>query len=291
VSVVLRDGTTTTTGTIVGIDPASELALVRAAQPFRGHVFSLSSTEPDVGTDVAAIGYPLGGPQSLTKGTVSGLDRSVPANAGFLTGLIQTDTAINPGNSGGPLLGLDGRVVGLVDAKIGNAESVGLAIPATRAAAVLSAWQSAEQFVPMAGGCGDPSGPQGVEAAITDDSGHPEGPAIAAAFQRYADGINTGDYRSAWDVLSTRARRTMTFDGFSRGVASSYIVQLAVTDVAAQGAGGVSVQVGFRSVQDPHLGGTGQSCSDWRMTYRMISDGVRWRIDNARPHPGSPVPC
>ena len=107
VSVFLRQGATTTTGTVVGYDLAHELAPVRTSVPLNGHIFTLATTQPDVGTDEAAIGYPLAEAESLSKGAVSGLDRPITTESGHLNGLIQTDTPINPGNSGGLLLSSD----------------------------------------------------------------------------------------------------------------------------------------------------------------------------------------
>lgn len=85
------------------------VALVRTSGRFNGHVFKLAGFQPDVGADVATIGYPLAGPRSLSRGTVSGLDRAAHVEGTTLTGLNQTDTALNPGNSGGPLLDRDGE--------------------------------------------------------------------------------------------------------------------------------------------------------------------------------------
>lgn len=67
-----------------------------------------------VGSDVVAIGNPLGLRDSTTTGIVSGLDRQTKTSAGSLSGLIQFDAAVNPGSSGGPLLSSEGVVVGVV---------------------------------------------------------------------------------------------------------------------------------------------------------------------------------
>jgi putative serine protease PepD len=67
-----------------------------------------------VGSDVVAIGNPLGLRSSTTTGIVSGLNRSTRTKVGPLSGLIQFDAAVNPGSSGGPLLNAQGIVVGVV---------------------------------------------------------------------------------------------------------------------------------------------------------------------------------
>jgi putative serine protease PepD len=101
---------------IVGRDPGNDLAVLRVADP-TGLVPVRFSAEGStaVGDDVVAIGFALdldGGP-SVTRGIVSGLDRTLETEDGALDGLIQTDTAISSGNSGGPLVNAAGEVVGI----------------------------------------------------------------------------------------------------------------------------------------------------------------------------------
>lgn len=73
-----------------------------------------SSSAVQVGDAVYAIGNPYGLDETLTKGIVSALDRTIQAPDGAsITGAIQTDAALNPGNSGGPLLNEDGEVIGV----------------------------------------------------------------------------------------------------------------------------------------------------------------------------------
>jgi serine protease Do len=290
-SVVLRQGTSTATGTVVGYDLSHEVALVRSSVPLSGHVFTMADSQPAVGTEVAAIGYPLAAPESLSKGTVSGLDRPITTESGSLTGLIQTDTPINPGNSGGPLLTADGTVVGLVEAKNTAASGIGYAVPTTHAKSLLEGWQAAPVPVHTARTCGSPTGPQGVEAVITDDSGSPDGPPIASSFSTYATGINTGNYDSAYAILSPRSQRLTSAQTFANGEASSYVVELSVGSVTPGTAGADTVDVTFTSVQDPVLGGTGQGCSTWHISYTMVKAGSGWQIDRAKPVSGSPAPC
>ena len=86
-----------------------------------------------MGEPVAAIGSPFGQAQSLSVGIVSAIDRSVASLTEFaISGAIQTDAAINPGNSGGPLVGSDGRVIGInqqIQSRSGGGEGVGFAVP------------------------------------------------------------------------------------------------------------------------------------------------------------------
>lgn len=95
-----------------------------------------------VGEGVVAIGNPLGVrfARSVTSGIVSGLNRLLTTEEGFVFKLIQTDAAINPGNSGGALANLNGEVVGINTIKIAvpGFEGMGFAIPANQAKNVVA---------------------------------------------------------------------------------------------------------------------------------------------------------
>jgi putative serine protease PepD len=78
----------------------------------------------------------------VTRGIVSGLDRTVPTSRSTaLSGAIQTDAAINPGNSGGPLVDAQGRVIGIntAIADPSGAQNVGFAIPISQAKPIIAA--------------------------------------------------------------------------------------------------------------------------------------------------------
>ncbi len=120
---------------VLGHDPNADIALLRvdpeglALEPLPLG----DSAKVKVGEPVAAIGSPFGQAQSLSVGIVSAVDRSVASLTDFaIPGAIQTDAAINPGNSGGPLVGSDGRVIGVnqqIKSRSGGGEGVGFAVP------------------------------------------------------------------------------------------------------------------------------------------------------------------
>jgi S1-C subfamily serine protease len=120
---------------VLGHDPNADIALLRV-EPKGLALRPLPLGESEkvtVGQPVAAIGSPFGQAQSLSVGIVSAIDRSVASLTDFaIAGAIQTDAAINPGNSGGPLVGSDGRVIGInqqIQSRSGGGEGVGFAVP------------------------------------------------------------------------------------------------------------------------------------------------------------------
>ena len=105
--------------TVVGADPDSDIAVVRAEGVSGLTPITIgSSADLRVGQDVVAIGSPLGLEGTVTTGIVSALNRPVAAsgdanNQNTVLDAIQTDAAINPGNSGGALVNMSGELVGV----------------------------------------------------------------------------------------------------------------------------------------------------------------------------------
>ena len=116
---------------VVGTDPLSDLALLRAEGRDLSPAELGDAEELRVGQLVVAIGSPNGFSGSVTAGVVSALGRSLPTRSRSATRLIenviQTDAALNPGNSGGALSDGRGRVVGINTAVAGI--GLGLAVP------------------------------------------------------------------------------------------------------------------------------------------------------------------
>jgi S1-C subfamily serine protease len=127
---VFSDGSEATVD-VVGADPLSDLAVLRArtATPPPAVLGDASSLR--VGQLVVAVGNPLGLTGSVTAGVVSGLGRSLPTRDGrtarVVEDVIQTDAALNPGNSGGALANSSSHVVGINTAVAGW--GLGLAVP------------------------------------------------------------------------------------------------------------------------------------------------------------------
>jgi S1-C subfamily serine protease len=121
------DGTTAPF-TVVGADPLSDLAVVRATGDTPAPAVLGEADTLVVGQLVVAVGNPLGLAGSVTAGVVSALGRSMPAGQQrIIEDVIQTDAALNPGNSGGALADSRARVVGINTAVAGV--GLGLAVP------------------------------------------------------------------------------------------------------------------------------------------------------------------
>jgi S1-C subfamily serine protease len=112
---------------VVGADPLSDLAVLRANGPTPEPAELGEADILKVGQLVVAVGNPLGLAGSVTAGVVSALGRSLPARGRVIEDVIQTDAALNPGNSGGALADADARVVGINTAVAGV--GLGMAVP------------------------------------------------------------------------------------------------------------------------------------------------------------------
>ncbi|HZA72751.1 MAG TPA: trypsin-like peptidase domain-containing protein [Propionibacteriaceae bacterium] len=113
ISILFADGTKTS-ATVAAADPKMDIATLTPQKLPEVVVPAILGGGVEIGSDVVAIGNPLGLRSSTTTGVVSGLDRTSRTKAGSISGLIQFDAAVNPGSSGGPLLSTQGTVVGVV---------------------------------------------------------------------------------------------------------------------------------------------------------------------------------
>jgi Do/DeqQ family serine protease len=122
-------------GRVVGVDPATDIALLKVDTKGLAIVPWADSSKLQVGEWVLAIGSPFQLSQTVTAGIVSATGR---ANLGFseYEDFIQTDAAINPGNSGGALVNLRGELVGIntgIFSQSGGYQGIGFAIPSNLA--------------------------------------------------------------------------------------------------------------------------------------------------------------
>ncbi|MEU5672033.1 trypsin-like peptidase domain-containing protein [Micromonospora sp. NPDC047753] len=200
VRVVFADGTTAD-AKIIGTDPKTDLAVVKAngVSDLKPAKFG-DSDAMQVGDQVLALGSPLGLQGSVTSGILSARDRTIRAGEGqpqdptqqqgqavsSISGLLQTDAPINPGNSGGALVNTRGEVIGVNTAIATSGQStgnigVGFAIPSNKAKDVAGKLQRGEKVShPSLGvGVNPAEGGGALVASVT-----PGSPAEKAGLQR-----------------------------------------------------------------------------------------------------------
>ena len=142
-SVALPDGTTYP-ATIVGVDEANDLAVIKIDARGLPVAPLGNSDQLLIGEWAIAIGNPYGfllgnSEPSVTAGVISGTGRNLVAaseGGGMYVDMVQTDAAINPGNSGGPLINATGEVIGVnssIYSPSGGSIGLGFAIPINRA--------------------------------------------------------------------------------------------------------------------------------------------------------------
>ena len=202
---------------VVGTDPLSDLAVLRAARPdeLPPPVRLGDADELVVGQLVVAVGNPLGLAGSVTAGVVSALGRSLPTRTGragrVVEDVIQTDAALNPGNSGGALADSRARVVGINTAVAGV--GLGLAVPVNATtrrivATLLSDGRVRRAYLGVVGT------PAPVPAAVADKYGRRNGLRLAEVITgspAAAAGLRAGDL-----VLDVGRRQVQDAQGVQR---------------------------------------------------------------------------
>ncbi len=124
---------------IIGVDPETDLAVLKIELDRLPVIVLGNSDELDIGDQVLAIGNPFGVGQTVTSGIVSALGRN-QLGINVFENFIQTDAAINPGNSGGALVDIQGRLMGIntaIYSRSGGSMGIGFAIPVSTARQVL----------------------------------------------------------------------------------------------------------------------------------------------------------
>ncbi|MCZ6780501.1 MAG: DegQ family serine endoprotease [Nitrospirae bacterium] len=124
---------------LVGVDPKTDLAVLRIEAKDLPTIPWADSDQLEVGEFVLAVGNPFGLNQTVTMGIVSAVGRARMGIAEY-EDFIQTDAAINPGNSGGPLVNERGELVGIntaIFSRSGGNMGIGFAVPSNMARSIL----------------------------------------------------------------------------------------------------------------------------------------------------------
>jgi putative serine protease PepD len=190
----------TTSATLVGEEANEDLALIKVDPSGLGlKPLTLASTKTvQVGDSVYAIGSPYGLQETLTRGIVSALGRTISAPDGAkITGAIQTDAALNPGNSGGPLLDEEGQVVGVNSQIASDAASVGGSQPGSTGVGFAISSDTVAQAVKTIEAGHGVSSSSGSQRSVQGENGRVEGGGVerggVSPFgQRSREGLERG---------------------------------------------------------------------------------------------------
>lgn len=278
---------TIASGVVVGFDPSVDMALIKADRDLEGHLFGFSDTPAEVGQEVVAIGFPQGEPMTLTRGVVSGLNRSITIDDQTYEGLIQTDAAINPGNSGGPMVDLEGSVQGIADAVRTDSQGIAYAVPADTAQDRAQTWQNNTDSV-VSATCDHPEAPDTTtDLDLSPPSEDPLTLDVTTFFTDYFTAINDSDYPLVWSMLSPDLRPDV--DELADSLSTTIDFGMEVHSVERDADDTVRAHVSFISTQSPDQGPDGQTCTVWNLDYTLVPTGDPWQIRRAVGHDGAPA--
>jgi S1-C subfamily serine protease len=207
---------------VLGDDPATDLALIRVEAPALPTARLGRSARLRVGQLVIAIGNPFGFQSTVSAGVVSAIGRSLRSTAGrLIDDIIQTDVALNPGNSGGPLVDSRGRVVGINTAVFAMAQGISFAVPIDTATWVIPQLLARGRVVRAYLGFGGQSRP--VDRRLARALGLPGERAVEVAnveanTPAAAGGLKTGDL-----IIAIDTRPVETVDDVHRVLAPDAI--------------------------------------------------------------------
>jgi serine protease Do len=277
-------GTTSTAGHIIGLDPGTDVALLRTVAPLDGYTFTFSPERPRVGDGIAAIGFPEGDPLSFNAGTVNGLDRKSVIDGIPRHDLLEMDAAVTHGSSGGPVITSDGSVVGIVDAvpsDVGPGRR--LAVSGKIASSLIAGWERLPSPVtpPDCSTVVDENGnPVPAEDVPTD-----AGMQAVATLDVYFRAVNGGDFPTALAQLV----HPPSLAHFTAAVGSSQDRDIAYRTLDKQG-DEIVLWVTFTSEQEAGRGPRerpDETCTDWSLDYSFVQQNGLWLIDSTRPHEGT----
>lgn len=266
--VALTRGKTTVSATVDGVDTGSGLVMLKLDHTVRGHHFSMADDKPKKDDPVGLVGIPAKqNSPALRESKIATTKTSTRVGHTKIKGLAQVGVKQDPGLSGAPALNNKGQVAGMALASR-SAQKMAV-VPGP----VVERNRSADESMPGTG-CGNPRGPE-----MTHIAGHAPGK-IKSTLRDYFEGINTGDYRQAYDQLSGT-----TQGGFSKTARewrSTYDFNVSVHDAAGRNA-----YVSFTSISNQAKSPDKQrTCAQWDIDYHFAESGGELLIDHVSKHAG-----
>lgn len=303
--VVTREDGTSVAAALLGLEHASDSALLRLDERVDAPAFTLLPEEARQASDLLVMGYPYFTTKLFTSpGIIGGRQAQVDYGGFTVNDVIVTSAATNPGNSGGPAVDTQGRVVGLVSGatpwmragdmpdgspNIVPAQGTNFLMPSPRLAANLAAWSS---FEPRESECEDAESEPDFEMAwlsVNTDDDHADDAALTLG--AHGLGINRGDYARAWSRLTPAMQARMGgLTTWQAGLQSSWWDALDIYSVETTDQR-LTVKAVLRTEQEAGDGHEGQTCGIHDMTYTLVAaEGRGYLIDRAQ-RPDPPVAC
>ena len=164
-------------------------------------------------------------------------------------------------------------------------------MPASTAAPLFDAWKASPKLVAPAQ-CANAVGPRQASPPdiATPDGNIPDDvkTGVSQALGVYFDGINSGNYAAAYEVLSPRMQAQFSEDSFAKNTATSYDNDFNVLGAQQTDPNTVVIGLAFSSLQAPGYGPNGETCDNWTLDYTMVRGGNgSWLIDATSAHDGS----
>ena len=275
---------------VLGIDAEADVALLQLDEPVEGYTFAWAEEDAAIGSEVAALGFPLAGGFSIVDGILSGTEEN---QAGLE--MLRITAPVNPGNSGGAIVTPDGEAIGVVSSRLEESLSgrpvsgVGYAISYTTARPLVDGWID-DPEPPSRPWCVAEEEPYVLTIDI--DLSNPDVLVAALTVQIHGEAINSGNYESAFAMFTPQMQEAMGgLDAWSSGLESSFWKKLALTDHTLT-EDGVELRMTLRTEQSPSDGPDGMSCTDWDLTYLLGWDdeAQAYLIDEVRSEDG-PTEC
>ena len=293
-TVRLTQGTRSVSATVLGLDEASDTALLQTTRPLTGHVFGFAAKGPVVGERIGVIGFPSGdtgllmssaGSKSFKEGSVNGLGRKAEIKGRTRTDLVELDALARSGNSGSPVIEVDGEVVGLLSAgpTDNDAARARFAVSSLVAKPLLDTWRaSADPVAPP--DCSGAVGPDGKPVGFSQLPGG-ESQEVAATLNLYFMSINQADYDTAYAQKHPSAQTPKGLAAFTKGVNTSKDTNIKYQSLTRSGRDLV-VWTTFRSEQSAEFGPDRLACADWSLDYTLRQSDGLWLIVSSAAHGG-----
>lgn len=276
--------------TVLGLDLEADVALLQLDEPVEGYTFSWAEGDAAIGSDVAALGFPLASGFSIVDGILSGTELNDSGHE-----LLRFTAPVNPGNSGGAIVTRDGEAIGVVSSRIEESLSgrpvsgVGYSISFTTARPLVDGWIE-DPEPPSRPWCVADDEP--FVLSIDIDLSNPDVLVAALMVQIHGEAINSGSYESAFAMFTPQMQEDMGgLDAWSSGLDSSFWRKLALTDHTVT-EDSVELRMTLRTEQPPEDGPNGMSCTDWDLTYLLVWDSEvqEYLIDEVRSQ-ADPTEC